>query len=155
MIDKAKIEAIIADYIVGTDLFLVDIRGVESGEIDVVMDSDSRMNIEQCIALSRTIEAQFDREVEDFSLTVMSSGVGQPLTMLRQYQKIVGRDIEILYTNGLKQIALLKGASESTIDIEYQAKELVEGKKRKELVTHNDTVKLDDIKSASEYLTVK
>lgn len=155
MVNKSKIADIVNAKNEGSDLFLVDITITPANEIEVVVDSDSRMSIEQCIALSREIESHFDRDVEDFSLTVISSGIGQPLTMPRQYRKVLGREIEIVQSNGLKLIATLCEVTEDGITVEYQTKESVEGKKRKELVTHRETISYGSYKSAAEHLTVK
>ena len=84
MIDTAKIEAIANAALEGSKLFLVSVTATPTNEIEVVIDSDDSVDIDDCVNLSQTIEAQFDREAEDFELTVTSAGVGQPLKLLRQ-----------------------------------------------------------------------
>lgn len=155
MLDKSKIADIVVAKIAESDLFLVDVTITPDNEIEVTVDSDSRMTIDQCIAINREIESHFDREVEDYSLTVISAGIGQPLTLVRQYKKIIGREIEIVQENGLKLIATLCSVTDDSIEVEYQTKEAVEGKKRKELVTHRVTMPYGSYRSAVEYLKVK
>lgn len=90
MIDTERIREIIDEKLAGTDLFLVGIRQSPSNEIEITIDSDTSVGIDRCAELSRAVEEAFDRDAEDFELTVMSAGIGQPLTMLRQYRKLIG-----------------------------------------------------------------
>ena len=46
------------------------------GEIELLIDSDTAVKLEDCASLNRAIEAERDREVEDFSLMVASAGIG-------------------------------------------------------------------------------
>ena len=67
MIDCEKILAIAEREMEGTDLFTVSCKCNPMNEVELLIDSDSAVSIEQCIALSRTIEAEFDRDEEDFN----------------------------------------------------------------------------------------
>ena len=105
--------------------------------------------------LSRAIEAEFDREVEDFSLTVMSAGIGSELKCLRQYRKLIGHSVEALLKNGTKILATLDAADETAITLSYEEKQIVEGKKRKQPVKVTRTYPFDEIVSTKEYLDFK
>jgi ribosome maturation factor RimP len=50
--------------------------------------------------------------VEDYSLEVSSPGLGGAFRVRQQYEKNLGRDIEVLYTDGLK----VTGKLESVLD---------------------------------------
>ncbi len=139
----------------GTGLFIVEVKARPGDEFEVYIDSDGRVAVEDCIALSRAIEAQFDRDVEDFSLTVSSAGIGQPLKVLRQYKKLVGKSAEVLLNDGTKILGTLEGADENSITLSYPEKRTVEGKKRPEIVTVTKTFPLADVKSTKEYLDFK
>ena len=69
-------------------LFLIDLRISESNQIMVVIDGDNGVTLKDCIAVSREIEHNLDREETDFSLEVTSAGVSEPLTLVRQYKKM-------------------------------------------------------------------
>lgn len=155
MIEKSHIESLVNSQLEGDELFLVGVAVSPSNEIEVTVDSDTRVDIDACVALSRAIEERLDRETEDFSLTVGSAGIGSPLKLLRQYRKLIGRPVDIIYKTGLKQTATLLAADDSTIEIEYQAKETPEGKKRPELVAKRAAVALSDTKSVAEHLDIK
>ena len=112
MIDAVRIREIAEAQMDGTDLFVVDVRVAPGNGIEVVVDSDTQVGIDRCVALSRAIEASLDREQEDFELTVTSAGIGQPLRMLRQYRKLIGREVEVVLKEGGKLVATLTaGAS--------------------------------------------
>lgn len=96
MIDKEKVQSVVNQELEGADLFLVDLKIGKDNKISVFIDGDNGVTIQNCIDLSRKIESNFDREVEDFELSVFSSGVGEPLKLNRQYKKNIGRNIEVI-----------------------------------------------------------
>lgn len=155
MINKQIIEEIALKYLNDTELFLVEVHCSPSNEIEVVVDADNYLTIEHCIKLSKSIESELDREVEDFELSVYSAGIGQPLKIHRQYVKTVGRPVEVVLKSGMKVTGMLTNVTPDGITIEYQAKEAIEGKKRKETVTKTESYTFDQIKSTKEELTIK
>ena len=155
MIDVTRVREIAETQMEGTDLFVVEVRVSPANEIVVTVDSDTQVGIDRCVELSRSIEGALDREQEDFELTVMSAGIGQPLKMLRQYRKLIGRPVEVILKDGGKIVGNLTDASESSIAVEYEERVVVEGKKRKQLVTTRRELSLDELKSTCEYLDFK
>ncbi len=140
------------------DLFVVQCTCTPSNEVELLVDSDTKVSIEACIALSRAIEGDFDREVEDFSLTVASAGIGTELKLLRQYAKLIGRSVEMLLKSGIKIIGRLEEATEEGIKLAYEQKQVVEttsGKKKKQVVEVSENYLFADIKSVKEYLDFK
>ncbi|MFI3263904.1 MAG: ribosome assembly cofactor RimP [Rikenellaceae bacterium] len=158
MIDTKKIVESAEAKLVDTDMFVVGCTCTPSNEIDLYIDSDTKVSIDVCIALSRAIEAEFDREVEDFSLTVASAGIGSELKLLRQYRKLVGSSVEVLLLSGIKIVAKLTEVSETQITLSYEEKQVVEtssGKKKKQLVEVEKVVPFAEIKYTKEYLDFK
>jgi len=80
------------------------------------------------------VESSFDREVEDFSLEVSSPGVGKPLLVNRQFKKNVGRTVKVKTLDLQKFEGELTSVDENGIEITYEEKELVPGKKTKQWV---------------------
>ena len=134
---------------------MVECTATPGNEIELTIDSDTSVGIDACAELSRAVEAELDREEEDFSLTVMSAGIGSELRSLRQYRKLVGRSVEVLLTSGIKILAKLDGVSENDITLSYEEKQAVEGKKKKQLVTVTRTYPFAEIKSTKEWLDFK
>lgn len=155
MIDTKKIVEAVTRKLEGTDLFVVECTSTPGNEIELTIDSDTSVGIDACAELSRAVEAELDREEEDFSLTVMSAGIGSELRSLRQYRKLVGRSVEVLLTSGIKILARLDEVSEEGITLSYEEKQAVEGKKKKQLVTVTRTYPFAEIKSTKEWLDFK
>lgn len=155
MINKQTIEEIALKHLESSGLFLVEVNCSVSNEIEVVVDADNYLTIDDCIKLSKAIEGELDREAEDFELSVYSAGIGQPLKIHRQYLKTIGRPVELILKSGLKITGTLTAVTQDGLSIEYQVKETVEGKKRKELVTKTENYTFDQIKSTKEELTIR
>ncbi|MBE6214551.1 MAG: ribosome assembly cofactor RimP [Rikenellaceae bacterium] len=155
MIDCTKILEIADRELAGTDLFTVSCKCSPMNEVELLIDSDTSVTIEKCVELSRKIEAEFDRDVEDFSLTVASAGIGSELKCVRQYRKLVGSSVEVLLLSGIKILAKLDSVDDEGITVSYEEKQTVEGKKRKVLVNVVRTYRFDEIKYTKEYLDFK
>ena len=155
MIDSKSVIDIAERHLAGSDMFVVECKVSPMGDIELLIDSDTAVRLEDCAALNRAIEAELDREVEDYSLMVASAGIGSELKQLRQYKKILGSSVEVLLKDGVKVLAKLNDATESGIQISYQEKQLVEGKKRKQTVEVTKDFVWEDIKYVKEYLDFK
>lgn len=155
MIQREKIIEAAERRLEGTEMFVVGCICSAANEIELTIDSDTSVDIDDCVKLSRAIEAEFDRDEEDFSLTVMSAGIGSELKCLRQYRKLIGRSVEVLLKNGIKLLAILDAADETSITLSYEEKQAVEGKKRKQLVKVTRTYPFDEIIGTKEYLDFK
>lgn len=155
MIDCKKITEIAERILEGSDLFVVDCTCSPSNDVELVVDSDTSVAIDACVQLSDAINEAFDRDEEDFSLTVSSAGIGSPLKVYRQYAKLVGRPVEVLLASGTKILATLAAATPSSITLSYDEKRTVEGKKRRQTVTVTNEYPLEEVRWTKEYLDYK
>ena len=155
MIDAKRVIEIAEKHLEGSDMFVVECKTSPMGDIELLVDSDTAVKLEDCAALNRAIEAELDREVEDYSLMVASAGIGSELKLLRQYHKIIGSSVEVLLKDGVKILAKLCKADNEGIELSYEEKQQVEGKKRKVTVEVTKTYAWDDIKYVKEYLDFK
>lgn len=155
MIDAKQVIAIAERLLEGTDMFVVECTSSPMGDIELLIDSDSAVRLEDCATLNRAIEAELDREVEDYSLMVASAGIGSELKLLRQYRKVLGRSVEVLLKDGIKILAHLDDATEVGITLSYEEKQAVEGKKRKITVEVTKEYRWEEIKYVKEYLDFK
>jgi len=93
---KAQVEKLLTDALAQrTDLFLISWDIAPDNHIKVIIDGDKGVRVQDCIDISRAIEHNLDREAWDFSLEVLSAGVTEPLIQKRQYQKNIGRFLEV------------------------------------------------------------
>ena len=155
MIEKQDIQTIVARYLSGTELFLVSLKVSVSNVVEVVVDGPQGVSLDQCVELSNAINAAFDREVEDFELTVSSAGLDQPLQVLPQYLKYIGKEVEILLKAGKKLNATLLEATDEAITVQYDTLQKVDEKKRKQPVTLTETYLLTDVKSTKPIIKWK
>ena len=95
MIKRTYIQSLVLEHLQDTDKFLVQVMVKPANKILVFIDSDTNVTIADCVSLSRFIESKLDRETEDFELSVSSSGLDQPLLILRQYIKNLNKLVEV------------------------------------------------------------
>ncbi|MDP2337154.1 MAG: ribosome assembly cofactor RimP [Bacteroidota bacterium] len=151
MIDKVKIAELVNGKL-ADDQFLVDVTVSTSNVIHVMVDSDSGISINQIVEISRYIESNLDREAEDFELSVFSAGLSEPFSLIRQYKKNIGTEIDVLLTNGQKLTGIMTKADDQGIDLEVTTKEKSEGSKKKELVTRVHPIEYSEIKEAKKII---
>ena len=146
----------INDEIVARGCFIVDVSVSKDNDIILTIEKEEgTIELDACVSLSRYFETRFDREVEDYSLTVSSAGLDQPFKVYRQFLKAVGTKVEVLLKGGKKMVAVLEAADEESVTLKYVAKETVEGKKKKELVEHVDRSTMDQVNSVRPYIEFK
>ena len=139
MINAKKIQVLAEEFLEGTSAFLVDVKVASGNVIRISLENDDRTSITDCVALSRHIEGSFDREEEDFSLDVGSPGLDQPLKVLRQYLKIVGKQIAVNPIEGKKLEGELVSVEEDEgefvgLVLKTREKKRIEGRKAMEWV---------------------
>ena len=143
----------ISDEIVARNCYIVEISISKDNDIEITIESeDGRVELDDCVAISRFFESKFDRETEDYSLTVTSAGLDQPFKVLKQYLKAVGSKVEVMLKGGRKMVAVLTESDQESITLKYSVKEAVEGKKKKEFVEHIDRFTMDQVNSVRPYI---
>ena len=150
MIAESVVRSLAEERIAERDnkLYIVDIIISSGNNILVELDrEDGSVSIEDCMAVSRNIEHNLDREKEDFSLEVSSAGISKPFKVLKQYLKNIGREVKVLTVEHGKSVqGILKEADEKGIVVEVSEKRRVEGKKKKELVVEEIPLEYEKVK---------
>ena len=143
----------IGGEIVARGCVIVDISVSKDNDIVLTIESEKgKIELDDCVSLSRYFETKFDREVEDYSLTVSSAGLDQPFKVFKQYEKALGSKVEVSLKGGKKMVAVLEAADEESITLKYSIKEAVEGKKKKELVEHVDRYTMDQVNAVRPFI---
>ena len=103
---KEHLEELLNPMLEEGRIFLVDIifkPSKVSQKITILIDSDEGITIQECTSISRRLAKQLE-ELEIFSeayiLEVSSPGLDQPLSLLRQYRKNIGRNLKITLKTG-------------------------------------------------------
>jgi len=107
--------------------FLVSAKVSTQNVINVFVDKVAGISITECLQISRFIEQDLDRDVEDFQLSVSSPGLSNSFVVKEQYQKNIGNEIVVKLNDGKK----IKGkliAFDGSIVLETSKKE--KGKKQ-------------------------
>ena len=149
----SDIKDAISGEIVARGCFIVDITVSKDNDIVLTIESETgKIELDDCVSLSRYFETLFDREVEDYSLTVSSAGLDQPFKVMKQYIKALGTKVEVSLKGGRKMVATLVEADETGITLKYSVKEAVEGKKKKEMVEHVDRFEMEQVNSVRPFI---
>ena len=133
-------------------LFLISLNISDQNHILIVIDGDEGVSVDDCIAVSRKIENNLDREEEDFSLEVASSGVSEPLKFPRQYKKNIGRKLEV-YTKTNNFAGNLTDVNEDGIVLSWKAKEPKPIGKGKVTVDKEAKIAFQEIEKAKVVIT--
>ena len=115
MILKDTVKQIVESFLSNKDYYLVDIIVTKDNRISVEIDHFEGVSIDFCIELSKEIESRLDRETEDYELEVSSAGLTEPFKVLKQYEKNIGNEVEVLTKAGIKMTGVLKSSDSEKI----------------------------------------
>ncbi len=118
MADQNSIEHHLEGILAGKDIFLVGVKVDNNNKIIVHIDTSEGISIDDCARVSRELEEKLDRDREDFALEVSSPGLDSPFRVIEQYQKNVGKRIDLVKTDGEKLEGVLKKTGENGIVLE-------------------------------------
>jgi ribosome maturation factor RimP len=154
MIKKETVRALAQERIDELDcgIFIVEINISPANDILVELDKmGSGVAINECVSVSRNIEHNLDREVQDFSLSVSSAGMDKPLRVKEQFEKNIGRTVRAILEHGSAE-GILLSFDDNQLVIESEHKEKQEGKKKKILVKKETVLLWDEIKEVKRVI---
>lgn len=108
MIEKGLIKSQLEDILKGSDVFTVEVKVDNKNKILVHLDRMEGISIDDCVRISRELESRLDRDTEDFALEVSSPGLDAPFRVPQQYEKSLGKKVEVILEDGTKEIGTLK-----------------------------------------------
>ncbi|MCM1022060.1 MAG: ribosome assembly cofactor RimP [Muribaculum sp.] len=151
MIDKQQLTSFIEQQLAGTNNFLVEVRVTPDNVIAVEIDRAEGVDIDTCVALSRKIEEQFDRDADDYELEVGSAGLTSPFKVRGQYVKNLGNRVEVLTKDGKKVRGELSHVGDNDSDVEFtimiEKKVKEPGKKKPVMIQEPLELKASECKS--------
>lgn len=148
MINKETVLSLINEKLEeNAQFYLVDLKISGSNKIYIEIDHKTDpISINDCIAFSRQVEHNLDREEEDFELEVTSPGLSLPFKVHQQYIKNKGKEVKVMLNSSKTYQGILQDVTDQDITLFYETKEKIEGKKKKLKVEHNPTFGFDEIK---------
>ena len=150
---KARIEAELAVFFEGKNLFIVDVQVLATGKIIVFADGENNITIDECAAISRHLENFLETNhlvKENYTLEVSSPGMDQPLKVPAQFRKHTGKEVEVVQKNGNKITGVLLQADEKGIRVLEENK-----KKNKPEKETEHALTFADIKTVKKYFNFK
>jgi ribosome maturation factor RimP len=98
---QKTIEQFLQEYLVDMpDIFIVEVKIRPGNNISVFADADNGITIDRCTKMNRALYKYLEENEmftnNDFAIEVSSPGVEEPLLLLRQYKKNVGRTVEVV-----------------------------------------------------------
>ena len=125
--------------------FLVEVWIKPTNNIRVFIDGDEGIILAELIQYNRNLSRHLEESGiypdGNFSLEVSSPGLDEPLKLLRQYKKNIGRFVEITLLDLTKKEGKLLEANEIAIVIETET-----GKGKKKEIKQ-ETIQFDQIKT--------
>ena len=129
------------------EVFLVSLKIKSGNNIKIFLDADTGLPIDKCVKINRQlykfIEDTAMYPEGDFSLEVSSPGIEEPLKMHRQYQKNIGRVVEVIFKDDTTNEGKLMDVAEADIIIET-----IEGKGKK-AITKQVVIPFENIKTTT------
>jgi ribosome maturation factor RimP len=147
MIEKGKIEKLVNEFIKGTNIFLVDVKVNNANKIRVFADTKKGISIDECVELHRHIEKHLDCNTEDYELQISSPGINMPFSVIKQYYKNEGKQVEVIDKEGSRFTGSLKNVTDGGFELETEVKTRGKFKEMKEI-----SFNFDEIKSTKELL---
>ena len=102
MILKEEIEKIASVKAQELNGCIVDVTISSGNDIVVYFDKIGGVQIKECVAISKYINDYFDRNIEDYALTVCSPGLTNPFKIKAQFEINKGREVIVKKSDGKK-----------------------------------------------------
>jgi len=146
--NQSRVEHLVNEVLAENEsLFLIDLVISENNKVQITVDGDHGVPLSECIRISKAVDANFDREEEDFSLEVSTPDISHPLKMKRQYIKNVNRILKVKIAEEELEGTLV-AADEDEIVLNWKAREPKLLGKGKVTVQKTATIAYKDIKEA-------
>lgn len=151
--DKEVITGKIEEAVAQRGCFLVDVTVSKENEIVLTIEKDSgSVDLGDCMAVNDAFLAAFDKDDEDYALTVTSAGLDQPFKVLRQFRKALGTQVEVRLKGGQKLVGVLIRADEERIVLKHSRKEALEGSKKKVSVEREEAFSREAVNSVVPHI---
>ncbi|MFW5886713.1 MAG: ribosome assembly cofactor RimP [Bacteroidota bacterium] len=152
MISKDHITGIVQEQLTEDD-FIVEITIDSHNKISISIDNKSGISIDRCVKISRHVERNLDRDIEDFELVVSSPGLDSEFKVPEQYEKNLGKEISVQKKSGEKLTGKLLEFTGEKITLE-EKKKIKVGKKKKEVLENTD-IYINEINKVKAVISFK
>lgn len=112
----------ITPVIVARGLFLVEVKISRDNDITVTVESsEGIVTLDDCEVINRFFTDTFSQDEEDYSLTVTSAGLDGEFKVRAQFDKAVGKKVELWLKGGRKTVGTLEAVNDEGITVDGTA----------------------------------
>jgi ribosome maturation factor RimP len=151
MVTEAHVKQLVERHLEGTTHFLVAVE-LRPGKLVVEVDDDRAITLNELATLNKAVRDDLGPEADDYEMQFSSPGMGRPFKVMRQYQKHVGRIVDITLNDGRTLHGQLSSLNGSTLGVRIQHPSKVKGRLPK-LDEEITIVALADIKTTQATIT--
>lgn len=153
-INESRIRQLVEEKITGTDIFIVLVK-MSAGKILVYLDKPEGITIGECSQIGRQLINDIEDSgiMENHEMEVSSPGMEEPLLVMQQYQRRIGREVHITNLDGSEKTGVLLKADENEVLIEESI--ISKEKKKKIVETKQVTLPFSNIKETKVVLSFK
>jgi ribosome maturation factor RimP len=146
MLNKERIKVLVEEQLAKSENYLVDLDIKPDKVVVVEIDNNGAgVSIDDCAALSRDLREALGEEAGDYDWEVGSAGITAPLKVSKQYEKNLGKEVEVRLKSGAKLTGILQNADADKLTLRVQKQIKPEGAKRKQTVEEDIPLLLGDI----------
>ncbi len=128
MITAENVQRTVERHLEGTAHFLVAVDVRPGNKVLVEVDNDQAITIEQLAQLNRAVRDDLGSEADELEIQFSSPGVGRPFKVVRQYQKHLGKLVDLDLADGRSLRGLLDGVDAQAVTLRIQHPSKVKGR---------------------------
>jgi|TARA_B110000459_G_scaffold87287_1_gene97639 ribosome maturation factor RimP len=151
MLLKEEIKKYASEKALEINGFVVDVNISTNNVITIFFDKNNGVLVDDCLVISKYINEKFDKDIEDYELTVCSPGLTNPLKVKQQYIKNIGKEVSVKTNDGKRKTGILK-KFETDLVLEVLKKK--KGS-RKDYVLEDITIPFEEIKETKLKINFK
>lgn len=100
-------------------LFLVEAKISKDNDITVTIESAAGIvTLDDCEVINRFFTDTFSQDEEDYSLTVTSAGLDGEFKVKAQFDKAVGKKVELWLKGGRKIVGTLESVEDGAVTVD-------------------------------------
>ncbi|MBX2983963.1 MAG: hypothetical protein WBB32_02735 [Flavobacteriales bacterium] len=132
MITSDQLAQALQRHLADTPHFLVSAEVRAGGKALVEVDHDEApITLGDLTAINKLLHEEFGEALDDLELQVSSPGLGRPFKVERQYRKRLGKNVEVLLSDGTSLEGVLEAYDDQGITLRILQPSKVKGRQPK------------------------
>lgn len=152
MITAEHVKHIVQQHLEGTTHFLVAVDLRPGNKLVVEVDNDRAITLQELADLNRAVRDDLGEAADDLEMQFSSPGMGRPFKVVRQYEKHIGRLVDVLLVDGRTLNGRLANYDNTALGLRIQHPSKVKGRLPK-LDEEITLIPLAEIKSTQATIT--